>query len=137
VKVTWEAFPKVTFSKLENTGASFDSFTAPKFKAGTVKQLNDSEVSGRIIYDIDEALDFEIIEGKENGIEYSIMLKNIKKITPRNSDYSMIELVSGKSFLLGDGRDVSDSNAGVLVFMKGKKEPAYVPWRRIDQIIFD
>lgn len=137
IKFSWEAFTKVTFTKPENTGPSFDSFTAPKFKSGTVRRLDDSEVSGRIIYDVDEALDFEIIEGKENGIEYHIMLKNIRKITPRNADYSMLELVSGKTFLLGNGRDVSDSNAGVLVFVKGKKEPVYIPWRRIDRITFD
>lgn len=137
VKFSWEAFSKVTFTTPENTGPSFDSFTAPKFRSGTVKLLNDTQFSGRLIYDIDEALDFEMIEGKENGIEYNIVLKNIKKITPRNADYSMVELVSGQTLLLGDGRDVSESNAGILVFMKGKKDPAYVPWRRIDQIIFD
>ena len=137
VKVSWEAFTKVTFTKPDNSGPAFDSFTAPKFRSGTVRQLNDSEVSGRIIYDIDEALDFEFIEGKENGVEYSVMLKNIKRITPKNYDYSTVELNSGKSLLLGDGRDVSDSNAGVLVFVKGKKEPVYVRWKQIDQITFD
>jgi hypothetical protein len=137
VSFSWDAFSKVTFTTPDNTGPSFDSFKAPAFRSGTVKQLNDSQVSGRIIYDVDEALDFEIIEGKENGIEYFIRLKDIKKVTPRNADYSMVELVSGKSLLLGDGRDVSENNAGVLVFVKGKKDPVYIPWRRIDQIIFD
>jgi hypothetical protein len=137
IKFSWDAFEKVTFSTPSGPVPSFDTFTAPKFRLGTVQRLGDSEVSGRIIYDIDEALDFEMIEGKENGIEYSIPLKNIKRISPKNSDYSNIELTSGLTLLLGEGRDVSDGNAGVLVFMKSRKDPVYVPWRKIDQIIFD
>jgi hypothetical protein len=137
IKFNWAAFDKVTFSDPTGKIPSFDWFTPPKFKSGTVSRLDDGEVTGRIIYDVDEALDFEMIEGKENGLEYSIPMKNIRKIMPRNSDYSAIELVSGQSLLLGDGRDVSDSNAGLLVFIKSKKDPVYVPWRKIDQIIFD
>jgi hypothetical protein len=138
IKFTWDAFDKVTFSTAPtNTGSSFDNFTSPKFKWGTIKRFGDSDLSGRIVYDIDETLDFEMIEGKENGIEYSIPMKNIKSITPKNSDYATLELVSGQSLLLGDGRDVSDGNAGVLVFIKSRKEPVFVPWRKIDQVIFD
>lgn len=137
IKFSWDSFDKITFSKPSGPVPSFDTFTAPKFRLGTVARLDDTEVSGRLIYDIDEALDFEMIEGIENGIEYSIPMKNIRKITPRNSDYSAVELVSGQSLLLGDGRDVSENNAGVLVFVKSKKDPVYIPWRRIDHIIFD
>jgi hypothetical protein len=137
IKFSWDAFDKVTFTTPPGRVPSFDTFTSPKFRFGTVSRLDDTEVEGRVIYDIDEALDFEMIEGIENGIEYSIPLKNIRKITPRNSDYSAIELISGQSLMLGDGRDVSQSNAGVLVFVKSRKDPVYIPWRRIDQIIFD
>jgi hypothetical protein len=137
IKFTWEAFDKITFHAPSGTIPSFDSFTAPKFRSGTIKRLGDSDVSGRIVYDIDEALDFEMIEGKENGIEYAIPMKNIRSITPRNADYAAVELISGQSLLLGDGRDVSDGNAGVLVFMKSRKEPLFVAWRKIDTIIFD
>jgi hypothetical protein len=137
IKFTWNAFNKVTFSPPSGTTPSFDFYSPPKFKSGTVSRLNDTGVTGKIIYDVDEALDFELLDGKENGIEYSIPLKNIRKITPRNADYSTIELVSGLSLLLGDGRDVSEGNAGVLVFMKSKKDPVYVAWRQIDQITFD
>ncbi|MEJ0031424.1 MAG: hypothetical protein WDO15_14085 [Bacteroidota bacterium] len=64
-------------------------------------------------------------------------MKNIHTITPKNYDYSQVTLRSGQSFLLGDGRDVSEKNAGVLVFQKGKKDPVYISWRRINEITFN
>ncbi len=53
-------------------------------------------------------------------------MKNIRSITPKNYDYSQVELVSGQTLLLGDGRDVSARNAGLLVFQKGKKDPVFI-----------
>lgn len=136
VKVTWEAFKSATFSPPDNTGTPYSQFTAPSMLAGTVSRLDGEDLTGRIIYDIDEMLDIEIVEGKENGIEYSVLLRNIKKITPKNSDYSSITLRNGETLLLGDSQDVSARNGGVLVFVKGKKEPQYVSWRKINEIVF-
>jgi hypothetical protein len=137
VEFSWESFRKITFTSPPNSGLTYADYKSPKFMMGTVVPFDGRNVSGRIIYDIDEALDFEIIEGEENSIKYYIPLKNIKKITPKNSDYSDIELSSGLTLLLGDGRDVGDGNAGVLVFVSGKKEPVYIRWRQVDHITFD
>lgn len=137
ISFSWEAFRKVTFTTPPNSGQAFDDYKAPKFMMGTVSPFDGRDVKGRIIYDIDEALDFEIIEGEENGIKYHIPLRNIRKITPRNSDYSDVELVSGQRLLLGDGRDVGDGNAGLLVFVQGRKDPVYIRWRQVDHITFD
>ncbi len=137
VKFSWDAFRKVTFTTPNNTGAAFDDFKAPKMMTGSISRIDGNELKGEIVYDIDETIDFEIIEGEENGIEYLIPMKNIKSVTPKNYDYSQIELRSGQSLLLGEGRDVSARNAGVLVFQKGKKDPIYVSWRKIDRITFD
>jgi hypothetical protein len=134
VKLSWSAFRRVTFSKTETTGPSFDDFASPKPLKGTVYLIDDEKASGRIIYDIDEALDFELVEGMENDINYYIPLKNIRTITPKNFDYSMIELVSGKSVLLGGSRDISSENGGLLVFVSGKKTPSYIAWKKIIEI---
>lgn len=137
VKFSWDAFKKLTLSTPKTTGPSFDDFAAPKMMTGTVSRLDGGDVSGQIVFDIDETIDFEFVEGTENDIEYMIPLKNIKSITPKNYDYSEVKLVSGQSLLLGDGRDVSAKNAGLLVFQKGKKDPVYISWRRINQITFN
>lgn len=137
IKFSWDAFRKVTFAPWTSPGMTFNDFAAPKFITGKVTTLDGDEVSGNIVYDIDETLDFEIIEGHENDIEYFLPIKNIKSITPKNYDYSQIEMKSGVSLLLGEGRDISAKNAGLLVYEKGKKDPVYIPWRKINQIIFN
>lgn len=138
VKVSWDAFRNVTFANADNTGPSYAKFKAPSFLYGTVTRFDGDDLTGRIIFDIDEMLDIEVVEGEENGIEYSILLKNIRKITPKNNDYSQIELKNGKTLLLGGGRqDVTAKNGGLLVFEKGKKEPQYVSWKKINEIIFN
>jgi hypothetical protein len=136
IKFSWKAFRNVSFMASPSSGPSYDSFKAPSPIEGTVSLLDGGEISGRIIYDVDEALDFEIIEGKENDIEYQIPIKNIKRIIPKNFDYSTIELRSGTSLLLGGMRDVSEGNSGLLVFTKGKKDPDHILWKRINEITF-
>jgi hypothetical protein len=137
VKFKWEAFRSVTFSVAENTGPSFESFSKPNQLSGNVSSLDGEDSSGQLVYDIDEMLDIEMLEGTENDIDYSVMFKNIRKITPKNEDYSAIALRNGQTLLLGDGQDVSNRNGGVLVFEKSKKEPRYISWRKINEITFN
>lgn len=137
IKFSWKAFRNVTFSGTTSSGPAYESFPRPVPLQATITQLDGPDVSGRIIYDVDEALDFELIEGKENDIEYQIPIRNIKRITPKNFDYSEIALRSGKTILLGGMRDVSNQNAGILVFVKGKKEPQHIRWKNINEIIFE
>jgi hypothetical protein len=137
IKFSWDAFRKLTLASPKTTGPSYDDFAPPKLVTGTVSRLDGGDVSGQIVFDIDETIDFEFIEGIENYIDYMIPMKNIRSITPKNYDYSQVDLVSGQSLLLGEGRDVSGKNAGLLVFQKGKKDPVYVSWRRINQITFN
>lgn len=137
IKFSWKAFKHASFSTATSSGPAYSSFPTPVPMQATITQLDGPDVSGRIIYDVDEALDFEMIEGKENDIEYQIPIRNIKRITPKNFDYSEIELRSGKTLLLGGMRDVSDQNAGILVFVKGNKNPQHIRWKGINEIIFE
>jgi hypothetical protein len=137
IKFSWKAFKRVTFSTPSTAGQSYLQFPSPQPMQATISLLDGNDISGRIIYDIDEALDFELIEGKENYIEYQIPLRNVKKITPKNFDYSQIELRTGQSLLLGGMRDVSEDNSGLLVFVKGEKKPVHIAWKRINEIIFN
>lgn len=136
IHFSWESFKRVTFSD-PGSIQKYDDFKAPRTIKGTVSRLDGDDVKGTLIYDIDESLDMEVIEGEENKINYIIPLRNIKRITPRNYDFSTVELKNGSSFLLGTGQDVSSRNGGILVFTKGKKEPEYVNWKRINEITLD
>jgi len=137
VDIPWRDFRKVVFNdKLPAAGVSYNDFPAPKELTGSVKTKSGEVHKGRIIYDLDEAYDMEVIQGMDDDIEFIIPLKHIKKITPKNYSYATVELKNGKSYLLGDSQDVSDKNDGILVF-KGSDEPVYIPWDDIDEIIFN
>jgi hypothetical protein len=137
VKFSWEAFRSLTFDHANNKPLSYEKFPRPRFLQGRVSLLDGDDIDGRIVYDIDESLDFEFIEGKDGEVEYQVVLRNIKRITPKNSDYSTVELTNGDRLLLGELRDISSRNGGLLVFRKGKKEPEYISWRKINEIIFN
>lgn len=137
VNVSWEAFRKISFSPPPHTGPSYAQFDDPAILTGKVARIDGNDLAGRIVFDIDEAMDFEFLEGMENDMTYHIPFRMIRKITPKNYDYSTVELRTGKTLLLGGLRDVSSRNGGLLIFRKGEKNPAYVPWTKIYEIIFN
>ena len=104
--------------------------------SGKVKTESGSTLSGRIIYDLDEAYDFEILQGKEDDLSYLIPFGEIKSIIPKNYSYTRVELKNGKKLLLTDSQDVTEDNDGILVFT-GEEDPTYIPWDDVDEIIFD
>ena len=137
VKFSWKAFRKVDFSPAPDSGPEYGDFKTPALLTGTVSTLDDNKYTGRIVYDIDEAIDIEFLEGSENDIDYQIPFRLIRKVVPKNYDYAEVELTSGKTLLLGGLRDVSSKNGGLLVFQKGQKEPDYINWKNIYEIVFD
>jgi sporulation protein YlmC with PRC-barrel domain len=137
VDIPWESFKRVTFQKKEDGGQGFEDFPVPKALSGKVFLLEEKEFSGKLVYDLDETLDLETLEGKDNGNNFTIPFRNIKSIKPKNNQFAQVELKSGQQFLLNGSNDVSGGNNGILIFQKGKKEPVQVPWSQIDQILFD
>ena len=137
VDIEWRDFRKVTFTNgSKDSGPAYASYKSPKELEGTVKTVSGSSLSGTIIYDLDEAYDFEILQGKEDDLEYLIPFRDIKSINPKNYSYTQVELKSGKKVLLTDSQDVTEDNDGVLVFT-GKGDPTYIRWDDVDEITFN
>ena len=137
IDIPWKQFKKVTFAPPPNSGAPYQSYGVPQAIRGTVKIIDGETLQGLIVYDIDESWDFELLDGKDDELEYRIPFRNIKKIIPKNYNYSVVELKDGTELLLGDERDVSESNAGLMVYVSQNEEPVYVKWKTIDEIILD
>jgi len=137
VDVPWSSFKKLNLTPKDESGPGYDAFAVPKNLSGKVFQFEGKELEGKLVYDFDETLDLETLEGTDNGIHYTIPFRNIKSIQPKNNVFSLVELKNGERLLLEGGNDVSEGNGGVLVFLKGAKNPVHVKRRKIDQIIFD
>ncbi len=137
IDVPWSEFKSVTFEKAKSSGDEYSAYKSPKGLFGTVYSYDDKQYKGKIIFDLDEEWEVEFLEGKDDEVEYKIPMRNIKSILPKNYNYSTVKLRNGNELLLGDGRDVSQSNAGVLIFNKGNEEPTYIEWRDVTEIVFD
>lgn len=136
IDIPWREFKKVTFKDVPKGSASFNSYSDMGKLSGTVITTDGKTLSGNIIYDLDEEYTFEMLQGKDDDVEYIISMGNIKSISPKNYDYSNIVLKNGTEILLGDARDVNEQNDGLLVFTNSG-DPVYVSWSDIKTITFN
>lgn len=136
VIIPWRDFEEMEILE-EVSGLAYSDFPISQGLSATIVTIDGDEHNGLIAFDLDEAWEFEILDAKDDNVEFKIPMRNIKNIIPKNSYYSTVVLRDGTNLLLGDHRDVSESNSGVLIFTSKDSEPVYVRWSRIDEIIFD
>lgn len=134
VDIPWKEFNKVTFKEAKNSGKSYNDFKDPSPLEAKVVTRNGT-LDGRIVYDLDEEWDIEVLHGKDDRSEYVIPFRNIKSITPRGYQRSEVVLKNGTKLILEESQDVSEDNTGLLVY-EGKN-PMYVPWEDVEEIIFN
>lgn len=138
VVVPWRDFLDLEIVEARKEWAlTYNDFKNPKGISGTVVTIDGNEYKGLLAYDLDEAWEFEMLDGNDDDVVYQIPFRNIKNIIPKNYNYSSVVLRNGTSLLLGGGRDVSEQNDGILIFPSRNAEPVYVRWSKIDQVIFD
>ncbi len=111
---------------------SYDDFAAPEAIKGEIITRNNEKISGSLAYDLDENMNFEVLDGKNNNITYQIPFKYIRSIEPKNYKYSFITLKNGNQLSLGDAPDVNRENSGIIVF--GNEIPVYIPWNEIKAV---
>lgn len=137
IDIPWKVFDRADFEKTKNTRDAYINYKEPKGLNGTVETFRGDTYEGRIVYDVDEAWEVETLEAKDDAIEYVIPFANIESIAPKNSYYSVIKLRNGDKVLLGEGRDVSSNNDGIILFQRNTREPVYIKWRDIAEVNFD
>ena len=136
VDINWDEFKNVTFVANPKSGLGYDSYTPPVALKGTVTTTDGRTISGQIIYDLDEKLSIEILDGKVGDIEHQIPFAIIKSITPKNYYSSEVELKSGQKIVLGDTQDVSERHTGIIVMAKGENKE-YIPWKKVSKVSFE
>ena len=137
VDIPWKYFEQVTFEEVQTSGKPYAYYAPPKGLYGKVITLNNDEISGKIIFDLDEEWELETLDAKDDDVEYEVTLRHVKRIIPRNYAYSQVELRNGVSLLLGDARDVDSHNDGLLIMNSRDDRGKYVKWDDIVEIIFD
>ena len=134
VSIPWIKFEQMELIPLKAVDLlTYDEFKAPNRLSGEVLLRNGQTFKGTIAYDLDESMDFEILDGKNDDISYRIPFKFVRSIEPKNYKYSFITLRNGSTLSLGDSPDVNETNSGLLVFPEGEI-PVYIPWKEIKLI---
>jgi len=136
VTIGWKAFDKVTFIEGKGSGRGYGEFTARGPLEGTVTDEDGNTYRGRIVIDLDESEGWEILNGDVGDIDFDVPFYLIKSLEPQGYDECLVVLVSGEKITLEDGQDVSDDNAGVLIFKEGN-ETVYLEWDDVKKIEFN
>lgn len=137
VDIPWSEFNKVTFKEAPGAPAiGYESFAVQKELNGTVVTREGNTLAGNIVFDLDEAYTYELLQGVRGDVQYITAFRQVKSVKPVSRHRTDIELRSGKKITLEDSQDVSERNHGMLVFTKNNDDPVYVTWESIKSIEF-
>ena len=134
VRLSWEAFVRVDFSEPGPSGNGYADYRDQRALRGTVVDRQGARHRGRLVYDLDEAFTWEMLDGSTGEIEYSIPFALVTAIAPRGDGTTEVELRDGTSLRLADAQDVGDDNDGVLVLGSVGTDPHFIPWAEVDRI---
>ena len=134
VIVGWHDFKSFRTIPLDQLNLPvYDDFGAPERLFGRVETRDGRSLEGILVYDLDEAMDFELLDGQNGNISYRIPFKYVREIEPKNYKYTWVKLSGGTELVLGGMYDVMATNDGILIFRTGG-EVVYVRWRDVKRI---
>jgi hypothetical protein len=135
VVVSWREFDRLDFSESASSGRAYADYKPGKPLAGTVVTKDGETHSGRLVFDLDEAASWEILNGDWSDLEYNIPFQFVKRIEP-GRDETRVVLRGGEDLRLEESQDVTANNDGLLVFDRGTADPLFLPWRNLESIEF-
>jgi hypothetical protein len=134
IDIPWDELKKLTLKPVTSAPAiRYENFKSQKELNATVVTNDGKTLSGKMIFDLDEEYDFELLQGKSDEIEFAVPLRNIKQITVLNGHRADVTLKNGQKLALEESQDVGDLHQGVLIFTS-KDSPTYVAWEDIKSI---
>lgn len=136
IEIPWKEFVRVDFATGKGSGRGYADYGAPRALSGKVTLRDGRVESGRLVFDLDEELSAEMLNGDRDGIEYNIPFALIRSIEPEGDAASKVVLATGVELLLEDSADVDEDNAGVMILSAGGRE-TYVSWNEVRRIDFD
>ena len=139
VLVSWDAFERIDFSLADNSGPAYMDFPQGSPLMGTVTTRAGQRLAGRLVYDLDESETTETLDAPSRGVNYTIPFGLVSSVEPAGAGAARasVTLRNGEALELERAGDLGAANAGLLVFVEGRKRPEYVPWAEIVRVDFD
>ncbi len=137
VLVSWDAFERIDFSP-GGSGPAYDDFPPGHPLTGSVTTRDGRRHSGRLVFDLDESETTETLDAPARGVDYTIPFGLVASIRPEGEEgLPRVGLHNGEELRLDPRGDLSDGNAGLLVFADGGEVSEYVPWSDVERIDLD
>lgn len=138
VMIRWKDFKVASFSAYPaNSGFSYEAFPVPEAIRARVLTRDHKTWKGALIYDLDEGLDIETLDGwDEAGALRQVPFRYIREVAPKNNLYARVTLKNGHTLVLGERSDVSEKNWGLMIWPQPGKFK-YIPWNNVSRITID
>jgi hypothetical protein len=141
VLVSWDAFERVDFSP-GGGGPAYGDFPMGRPLTGEVTTSDGRRLAGRIVFDLDESETTETLDAPSQGIDYNLLFGLIASIVlpgpeEHGTERATVTLHNGEVLQLELAGDLGQTNAGMLIFVDGRKQPEYLRWTEIKQIHFE
>jgi hypothetical protein len=144
VLISWDALERVDFSSGApgDSGPAYGDFPPGRPLTGGVTTRGGRRLAGRLVYDLDESETTETLDAPSQGVDYTIPFGLIASIVPagpeaRGDRPARVTLHDGEELQLERAGDLGKGNAGMLIFVDGRRRPEYVPWPDVEQVDFD
>jgi hypothetical protein len=134
VRIGWRDFNEAVFRPAPNSGRAYAAYAQEGDIMGTVVTRKGRH-DGRIVFDLDESWDFELLHGMNDDTEYLIPFRDIARIKPQGDWRADVELHNGLTIELEESQDVTRKNDGLLVYTSTAGKPTYVKWRDVTEIL--
>ncbi len=143
VEVEWSEFRILRFHEADAV-VGYDSFDGGHPLVGTVVTQSGEEIDGVIRWDADEAGSWELLNGREDDVIFTIEFSYVSRIVRGEVFGATVTLLDGRSFELDDSNDVDWDNKGILIAPQaatgsgGPDESRWrvVPWDQFKEVRF-
>ena len=138
IVVQWDEFESLVLKEPPAADyISYGDFDGGRRLYGTVYDEDGNETSGYIRWDNDEEYTWEILDGDYHGIEFDIVLENVKMIEKLSSRSSRVTLLDGRQFKLRDSNDIdSDINGIFIMKTPGDRDETELEWDEFERVEF-
>jgi hypothetical protein len=140
VLISWEALERVDFTP-GGSGPAYGDFPAGSPLTGAVTTRAGARLAGRLVFDLDESETTETLDAPSGGVNYTIPFGLVASIVPADGngpdgERARVTLHGGEELRLEPAGDLGARNAGLLVFLDGRPQPEFVPWKEVARVEF-
>ena len=134
-KLYWDDLDRVEFKR--EPGSYSRELTRENSNriCGKVLSWHNDEYEGAIMWDNDETLLCDILDGEDHGREYEIEFSKISAIERDGRRAAVIELIGDRTLRLSGTNDVNDENRGIYICGPDYGQ-VIISWRDLDRSEF-